>query len=53
MRDDAGKRKLNVVKRKKGLVGLVLEFYGTNGKVSTVLISASKSVRLIALVAAN
>jgi hypothetical protein len=43
MRGDAGKRKLNVVKGKEGI----------NGKVSTVLISASKSVRLIALVAAN
>jgi hypothetical protein len=37
----------------RALVGLVLEFYGTNGKVSTVLINASEPVRLIALVAAN
>jgi hypothetical protein len=40
-------------KEERALVGLVLEFHGTNEKVSTVLISPSESMRLIALVAAN
>ena len=54
MRADAGKRKLKVVKGKKGLSSdLFLEFYNTNGKVSMVLINASESVRLIALLAAK
>jgi hypothetical protein len=54
MRDDAGKRKLKVVKRKKGLSSdLFSNSYNTNGKVSAVLINASESVRGIALVAAN
>jgi hypothetical protein len=43
MRDDAGKRKLKVVKNEeRALLGLGLEFYDT---VSAVLINASDSVR--------
>jgi hypothetical protein len=46
MRDDAGKRKLKVVKNEeRALLGLGLEFYDTNGIVSAVLINASESVR--------
>jgi hypothetical protein len=46
MRDDAGKRKLKVVKNEeRALLELGLEFYDTNGIVSAVLINASESVR--------